>query len=128
MRVFEDTSQGGSVAGFLIVGAVLLALALGGVYFIQQRDNNVTTNTGSSSSPKVSKDTAKDKSEETPSSKNQNSSSTVDDNSSRRSLPETGPMDSLYNLVAIATLTGFAVAYIQSNAKQRTLNTDVELD
>ncbi len=128
MRFFEDTSQGGSVAGFLVVGAVLLALALGGVYFIQQRDDNATTNTGSSSSPKVDKDTVEDKSKKTPSSEKRNSSSAVDDNNSGRSLPETGPMDSLYNLIAVSALTGFAVAYVQSNVRQRTINVDVELD
>lgn len=45
------TNQGGSVVSFLIVGVVLAVITLGGIYLVQQRNNNSAQPSPSSSSP-----------------------------------------------------------------------------
>lgn len=100
------TNQGGSVAGFMLIGVVLIVIAVGGVYYLQNRSNSaVTTPETSGTTDKKNEKTAKtDKKKDTPKPIGQRADS----------LPQSGPVDTLASIVAIAVLAGLTVAYLQS--------------
>jgi len=116
MKIFSGTSQGGSVANFLVIGIVLIALAAGGVYFLQQRE--AETPAKQPAVPIAPTEQA----EKQKKSGNQNQTKKKPSNKSTKSqkerknaaLPQTGPADSLAVILASAVLAGLSVAYIRS--------------
>lgn len=130
------TNQGGSVLAFIVVGAVLAIAVVGGVYLTHQRGEEASKG-GSSSQPdkKPVTTTQPTTSTSTGSSStatrqpqtgvNSNSTSripTTGHDSSRDSaatsgsanLPVTGPVDTMLQIIAAATLTAAVIAYVQS--------------
>ncbi len=109
------TSQGGSVAGFLIIGFILVVLALGGVYFVQQRENSETTKpeaaTAGTADKKTNTKTTKPAPVKVVTDGKKSNSSGVQGGTT---LPETGPADGLLAVLMSATVVGFSVAYVQS--------------
>ncbi len=106
-------SQGGSVAGFLVVGLILVALAGGAIYFVQQRGvGEVEKPVDIVKTPSSTEKKANDK-ENKPASTPASSSENGVKNKGT-TLPETGPADGLAGIAISALVVGFFVAYIQS--------------
>lgn len=107
-------SQGGSVVGFLVVGLILVSLAGGGIYFVQQRGAGeakkpidiVKTPSSTEKKPDVKKNK--------PSSATISPDESVVKSNNTATLPETGPVDGPAGIIAGALIVGFFVAYIQS--------------
>lgn len=123
------TSQGGSVVSFVVVGIVLVALVIGGIYLLQHRSgspevvktNAPTASTSSSSAPAPSnsKTPAPSKSAQpatpAPSSSPAPTSTPVPTSApAPENMPATGPSDMLPGGIMAAILLGLAVAYAQS--------------
>ncbi len=114
MKYQTIMSQGGSVAGFLVVGLILVSLAGGGVYFVQQRSAGeakkpvdiVKTPASTEKKPDVKKN------KPTPAPISSNESVVKSNNAA--TLPETGPADGPVGIIAGSLIVGFFVAYIQS--------------
>lgn len=127
MNNYARTNQGGSVVTFLVVGAVLAAVTLGGVYFVQQRgssDTPVATSPSPSVSPSASPEqTASPSASPRPSTSSspQLSASPVPTShpttgtAPAGDLPQTGPADDLLAaIIPAALLVGASVSYVQS--------------
>lgn len=127
----RERYQGGSLAGFLIIGGLLTLVLIGGLYGLnrynaQQSGEEVATSdqpewpTGDNEAEKRQ---AKD---ETPEEKKSEEKKTDETKASERpsqpaapattQLPQTGPADSLLNLLALGALTFSGVAYIRSRS------------
>lgn len=116
MNKYLRTSQGGSVAGFLIVGLALVVLAGGGIYFVQQRDASPASDTKTGTTSVTDKKTADNTKKKQESDKKANNPQTTGNNTTGGggALPETGPADSFATILLSAILAGFGVAYVQS--------------
>lgn len=123
MGMRARTNQGGSVASFLIVGGVLLAVVAGAVYFLQNRQENpspsptVTT----SDKPQATKSASPSGSSEptkspTPSPRTSTPPAPTQKNGNPNAdnMPATGPEDTLSGGFVVAALVGSMTAYIQS--------------
>lgn len=127
MQAKTRTNQGGSVINFLIVGVILAAIALGAIYFAQQKGKNVATESkpaitsSPSTSPSVSVSPSKPN-PESPRPSSQPSSAPVTSPESSPStvphtgvMPETGPTsDAALTLLPVLLLTVVSVSYFQS--------------
>ena len=120
MKSNKLTNQGGSVATFVVVGVVLAAFVIGGVYLLQKRNQDgqktgpvaVSTTPSPTSTPKATKSPtsspAKPAPSKTPASKpSQNIPTTA-------SLPTTGPTEDFLGAFMLASLAGVAAAYLRS--------------
>ena len=130
-------NQGGSVLSFLIIGGVLVALLIGGVYFVRNRANDTvarattdqqkksdssheTTTTKSDDKKADNKttetkpDTAK---QEAPAPK----PSTPPTVSRPAELPQTGPAEAFIAMLGASLLAGAATAYYRSRSQRLTL-------
>lgn len=119
------TKEGGSVATFVIVGVILAAVMIGGVYLLQKRDQQspkapvaVKNDTKSpSSSPEASKQPSPSKK---PSATRSQSPApkpevtTKKDIPTAGSLPATGPQDNLIGATMLAIFVAVAIAYLRS--------------
>lgn len=119
--------ESGNVVGFVLVGALLLAVLVGGIYVLRHGNSGsvAVTNTNSSA-PKSSPSSSSDTTSNTSTASDQalrdalNSQSSSTSNSSNTSattsssLPTTGPEDSLMPMLAVGLLTGVSFAYIRS--------------
>ncbi len=127
------TNQGGSVVSFVVVGIVLVALVIGGVYMLQHRGGDTpevaktnspvpapSASSSSSPVPSTSKSPAPSKSvQPVPSSSPKPAPSTVP---VPENMPATGPSDILPSGIVVAILLGVTVSYAQSrSAHRRTL-------
>ena len=115
MKYRFEASQGGSVAGFLVIGVILLVLTVGGVYLLQQRSEREPVSPGpvpatTSTSEKKNKPSSNNKENTTPTKESLQSSHVQKDTA----LPKTGPTNSIYVVLASALFAGFFVEYIQS--------------
>jgi type II secretory pathway pseudopilin PulG len=120
--------QGGWAATFVVVGIVLLAGLIGGVYYLKTRttDQQVATNDGATSEIERALEKAgSDKKDATNEQSEQNNKSeNKDDNSTpvtetpptqdTTKLPETGPADVFAKFLAVTALTVASVAYLRS--------------
>lgn len=124
----------GSVLGFVLVGAILVGLLVGGVYVVRHiqsvgnsttakpavpSKDNQTTDSGSSApaKPSTSGDDQLKAALNAQSSKNdtQSSSSSADNTSSSASaLPKTGPEQVVVPMLGAALLVASAVSYTRS--------------
>ncbi len=105
MKMNIRTNQGGSIAGFMLIGVVLVVIAVGGVYYLQNRSNNSTV-------PQTTGTTDKKDEKTTKSTKKDDSPKPIGQRADN--LPQSGPADALVSIVAIAVLAGLATAYLQS--------------
>lgn len=132
--------QGGWMASFIVVGAVLVVGVLGGLYYLKiQHDNNLAKDSGT---PQVSKSntsgTSKDNSTSgkkattdnsskgTASTNNKpdtsssastgssDSSSTTSGTNNSKNLPQTGPSETILSGVVLALVTFSTVGYMRS--------------
>lgn len=124
--------QGGWAATFVVVGVLLLAGLVGGVYFLKTRTDQVATSDNVSSEtervpdeansnnempsqeqqPKqdaATPDPEKDKDESQP-----QTSPKQDVAQNTTNLPETGPADVFVKLIAVTALTAASVGYLRS--------------
>jgi predicted lipid-binding transport protein (Tim44 family) len=120
-------NEGGSVLSFVIIGAILVLLLIGGTYFVRQKLFVSANNKGQapdtsqpqpSSQPDTSKKPAKkDEPAKTPdtSSPTQPSNSGQDTaGAPSTTLPQTGPVQTLSVALGIAFLTATFTAYLRS--------------
>lgn len=114
--------QGGWVATFVVVGAVLAIALLGGLYLIKSHDDqaNKTATTsnnekkqseqsGSENTPPVETGTSKTPSKSTTPQKN---TSTQKD--SKTPLPTTGPTEALAEVIVLSILVFAGTSYVRS--------------
>ena len=119
--------QGGWAVTFVMVGVVLLAGLVGGIYFLKTRttDQVAVNNDPMSQTEQTPKDTNLDKKmpessdskQDTTSTNPSDSDSQQPSNESKKEtivLPETGPADTLVNIIALTSLTIASVAYLRS--------------
>lgn len=127
----QRTNQGGSVVAFVIVGVVLATVVSGGVYLVNQRNKDTSTQQPTTNQP--ADDSQQQEGNPTPQTQtpvpnntqpnptpsNQNPPTTgVTQNSQ---LPSTGPADTLLAVLALGSLTATASAYVRSQAHKRRL-------
>lgn len=132
------TNQGGSLAGFLLIGALLTLVLVGGLYGLnryntEKASEEVATNDESSRDSaaedkvksEVKKETESEKSEETgrQTTEPRNGSTTRTETPSGSAapqaqpaaqLPQTGPADTAFTLVALALVTFAGTHFIRS--------------
>lgn len=129
------TNQGGSIVGFVVIGAVLILGSAGLLYWVSHRDAPATK------TPEVSVPTATENSDkektETPTTSESDGNKEDTDNARTREtpspstpdstddeveeIPQTGPADTLMQLLAIGLLAGLVAAYVRSHKHSSTL-------
>lgn len=120
-----QTSQGGSILGFIVGGILFIFLFLGGVYVIRHQTGSSVAApsrpTPSQPQPRPEPAPAAPKQEEQPSRSqpSQPASQSVppqtpSSGSSSVHLPQTGASASLVPAVAVGLLSGAAIAYLRS--------------
>lgn len=145
----RGSNQGGSLAGFIVIGAFLVLVLAGGLYGLnrynaeQQKkqeiaqqeedqpsstDKKAATSESKSGAPSSGSDNSNSSEKSTSatdssSSSSQNSGQTKTGQTGTDQLPQTGPADGLLNIVAITLLSFAVVSYLQSRAyvRQRSL-------
>lgn len=131
----QRTNQGGSVVSFVVVGLILAAVVAGGVYMVNQRNSQETTqapNDGSTQAPADDKEKSPETNQPGTASpevdgQKQNGSQAPTTGyvtppttgvsgttSEKGGLPTTGPADTLVQILALGILTGSIVAFIYS--------------
>ena len=120
------TNQGGSVLSFVVIGAVLVALFVGGVYTVHglitqsEQPAPVQPESPSPQPDKNKSDTSKNQPQKQKSDDKQSQSSqhAADNEAAQQKLsaelPQTGPAELLGTLLALGLLTGSAVSYARS--------------
>jgi LPXTG-motif cell wall-anchored protein len=122
------TNQGGSMLSFVIVGGVLIALLIGGVYFIRNRAS-VTVATPSSdqsqteeSAKMATKPDEKEVKSQPDTAKPQPQVSSSSESAARPSeLPQTGPAETILAMIGAGLLVGSSTAYYRSRDRRVTL-------
>jgi hypothetical protein len=144
MRVNES----GSMATFVIVGLVLAALVVGGIYAVQQRKDKApspspvavkssaspakSTPAGTSASPSQKPQSPSSVAPAKPSPSVSHAPSpkptpvAVVPHTSTAPMPQTGPNDTILSAVMLATFSGMAVAYVRSIQARRQLSHQVD--
>lgn len=123
-------NERGSVVGFVIVGILLTAALVGGVWFaghlgsskVASNSDNSSNTTSSNSGNQATtdeqlRDTLSQQSSQSSGTSNssQSSSSTSSTaTSSTTKLPTTGPTDTLFEMLGMSLLVGVTVAYARS--------------
>jgi len=124
--------QGGWAATFVVVGVLLLAGLVGGVYFLKTRTTDqVATNDDASSETERGLDEASSNNDKPSQEQQPKKDTTVSDpqqdtsaprtqpspqasTQDTKNLPETGPADIFVKLVAVTALTAASVGYLRS--------------
>lgn len=126
----------GNVVGFVLIGVLLTALLVGGVWLarhpinsssqVATDSNSTTTDKGTTNTADSDTDTTKATTdEELKAALAQQAKSAVDNNSSNNStsssstaanLPATGPADVLFEMIGATALVGVTVAYVRSRS------------
>ena len=131
----KRTNQGGSILGFVIVGAVMALLLVGGAYVVRHTlmpadtdRTSVAEKDKSTSSDDTKQDTAADPKDDTkdtpqdagkkpdeitnqPSATTPAPQSTVEDT---HTLPTTGPSDGIMSGLLLSSLVGVVAIYVRS--------------
>lgn len=117
------TNQGGSVASFIVVGIILTAVVIAGIYFVHQR-NQVTTDTNRPTSPVASSPTGPNAPVPSPSQSPQTTPQPAQPspqapqppavNHNEAPLPATGPSEDFLGFVGLSLLVGVTISYIRS--------------
>lgn len=144
----RGSNQGGSLAGFVVIGAFLVLVLVGGLYGLnrynaeQQKKQEIAKNeekpqpsssdkktnqsetkpqsssSSSNNTPEAKKPDSKPSSS-TNGSSGQRSAPSTDTQSGASQLPQTGPADAFMNSLAVVLLSFATVSYIQSRAYAR---------
>ena len=128
-------NQGGSVLSFLIIGGVLVALLIGGVYFVRNQANNTiaqatTDQQKKSYMPEEAAPTKTDN--EDKKAEDKKATETQPDTSKKEApapkpaprpaeLPQTGPAETIAAMVGASLLVGAATAYYRSRSQRLAL-------
>lgn len=125
------SNQGGSVLSFLIIGAALVALLIGGVYFARAHANDTIAQATSdqkqshesneTTAPKLDEEKAKPKPEATKPEVSTPKPQPAPVTPRPAQLPQTGPTETFMAMLAIGLLTGTSVAYYRSRQHRLTL-------
>ncbi len=111
-------NQGGSVVSYIVVGVVLVALVVGGVYLLQHRTANdtakVAKTTTVSPSPSPSSTPASSPSPSLAPAPATTSKPSASSAPTASRMPVTGPSDLMPAGIVIAILTGLGVSFTQS--------------
>jgi NhaP-type Na+/H+ or K+/H+ antiporter len=107
------TSEGGSVISFIVIGVVLAAIVVGGIYVVQKRGENAPVATSPSPSPTASTEQAPP-AVSSPSPTPGTGKSPSSPSTKGGTLPSTGPSDDLMGAVGFAILLGVIIAYLRS--------------
>ena len=126
--VMSRIHQGGWVANFIIIGAVLVIGLLGGVYYLRQHNasqEQVATNTDETSTTSTN-DTTRDDSANTPIEAPDTRSettnpkaaepekNTAEQDTDTDELPTTGPSETAASLMAVTALSFSGASYLRS--------------
>ena len=128
------TNQGGSLAGFIIIGVLLTLVLVGGLYGLNRYNaQRAADETAQSEEPAPEEESTETTQTETESSEASPQSRTEQDSAANEQqprtptpspqpaatsaqLPQTGPADALLGLVAVTVLTFAGVHYVRSRA------------
>lgn len=129
------TNQGGSIVGFVVIGAVLILGSAGLLYWVSHRDAPATK-TPEVSVPAASENSDKEKTE-TPTNSDSDTNKEETDNTQTsetpsqptssssdqavEQIPQTGPADTLMQLLAIGLLAGVVAVFVRSHKHRSTL-------
>ncbi len=120
------TNEGGSVVSFIVIGVVLAAIVVGGIYIVQKRGENAPT---VSSNPTASPSMSPIASDSTPPAVSPGTQATPTPSKTPSTqpspsktplpstgvpLPTTGPSDNLLSAIGFAILLGVSIAYLRS--------------
>lgn len=111
------TNQGGSIISFIVIGAVLAALLVGGVYFLNQHQQS--TSTPSAQSPRSDQSN-----QPRPESEKEESQALAPDTSSQHAttqLPSTGAKETLGTLLSVGLISGVSISYVRSRRSHLSL-------
>jgi cytoskeletal protein RodZ len=116
-------NEGGSVLSFVVIGAILVLLLVGGTYFVRQKLSVNAQTTGQSpdtSQPKssdqtdTSKEPAKKEEPATPEATQPTAPPQATTSTPPAALPQTGPVETLSVAIGVAFLTAAFTAYVRS--------------
>ncbi len=132
MRV---TNQGGSLAGFIIIGVLLTLILVGGLFGLnrynaqraadeiaasEKANSEESSESGATKTEAESTDTStQSRTEQAPTASTQQAQPQATQSTGAAQsaqLPQTGPADSLIGLIAVAALTFAVVHYTRSRA------------
>ena len=113
----------GNVVGFVLVGVLLTAMLVGGVWLARHpagssssQDTSQTTSTDKSTTDEELKQTLAEQAAKSAENKPNSSSTTPSTGSTSSNLPATGPADTLIETVGAMLLVGTFVAYVRSRS------------
>lgn len=136
------TNQGGSVASFIVVGALLVLVTVGLLYAVRQQpesgeiakepeitlpgaDNNTDNQNRDDKTPAADEGGTQDK---TSTDESSTTDETTDDETTEGDtettvdeIPQTGPADTMMQLVAVGALTAVSSAYYRSRKVRHSL-------
>jgi len=132
------TNQGGSIVGFVIIGAVLVLGSAGLLYWVSHRDASpiktpevnvpaATEKDGDKNSDQTkpepsTPDTTKEDTNNAPTGETQPTpGSTPTTDTAVEQIPQTGPADTLMQLLVVGLLAGTIAAFIRSRQRRFTL-------
>jgi outer membrane biosynthesis protein TonB len=126
------TDQGGSVLGFVVIGVVMAALLVGGVFVMQRQNNPNPTPTPQQptqqpAEQKPAEKPTEDKSKPQPApqpapQQNQQAPSQLpSNNASSHEMPQTGPVETLASAIAILFISGALISYVRSRRQLASL-------
>lgn len=107
-------NQGGSVLSFIVVGVILTAVLLGGVYFVRQQTAVPVSTPSQGTQPPAADPKPSDVPKEEPTKPQPQSSSQPTTAPTPATLPQTGPAESFIALVAVAALSVTSISYVRS--------------
>lgn len=127
------TKQGGSILGFILIGVVLTALLVGGVYFVRQQTVKQVTQQPKPVEPAVSQEPSSSDTSESPAPSTEEKSSADTSNKTEETpaedtketsgqpsnqtateLPKTGAGQTISILIAVGVLSYAIVLYARS--------------
>ncbi|MET0980235.1 MAG: LPXTG cell wall anchor domain-containing protein [Candidatus Saccharimonadales bacterium] len=125
-----SSDQGGSILSFLIIGGVLVALLLGGAYYVQQRSNATDSDKAPVATQPAAQSNGATDEKPTPATKDEKTAVEPKNEEAKTSptpeatsqpttqLPKTGPAESLSGVLVAGLLTFFGLSYLQSRKVQ----------
>ena len=119
MKIIRRTSQGGSVASFVLIGVVILVALTGSLYALNQRvrqvkkDQTIAKQKEQSSESKQTKSQEKTAEPEASATDSQSSNT----NPETSGLPATGQYFSYFEFIGAFLLTSTAMGYVLSRQK-----------
>jgi cytoskeletal protein RodZ len=117
--MIRRTSQGGSIASFVVIGVILLAGLLAAVYFVnlrgqQARKDQAISSTNTQNTTKTGTTSTETKNNTTKTSSNSSKTTTTTSKSQGSNLPATGPETSIGSMISVFLLTVSIGAYLTS--------------